>query len=98
MASKPAKGAAPRAPAQRGETPRAPERAEHPVYAREEIARVLAERERWTREELAEALARLGPRVMERGYRTASRDGGAPGGPTSSRAPPAASRAPRSAS
>jgi methylmalonyl-CoA mutase N-terminal domain/subunit len=42
-----------------GETPAAPQRAEHPVYAREEIARVLAEREAWTREDLAEALARL---------------------------------------
>jgi methylmalonyl-CoA mutase, N-terminal domain len=43
----------------RGETPDAPRKAEHPVYAREELARVLAEREAWTREELAEALARL---------------------------------------
>src|SRR5512138_514057 len=70
MASKPAKHVTPSAPTQRGETPRAPERAEHPVYAREEIARVLAERERWTREELAEALARLGPRRKE--FRTDS--------------------------
>jgi len=46
-------------PSRRGETPSAPERADHPVYSREEIARVLAERERWTREELAETLARL---------------------------------------
>jgi methylmalonyl-CoA mutase, N-terminal domain len=40
-------------------TPAAPERAEHASYARAEIARVLGERESWTREELAEALARL---------------------------------------
>ena len=41
------------------ETPAAPQQADHPVYAREEIARVLAERESWTREELEDALARL---------------------------------------
>jgi methylmalonyl-CoA mutase N-terminal domain/subunit len=46
-------------PPPRGETPDAPRKADHPVYARDEIARVLAEREAWTREELAEALARL---------------------------------------
>ncbi len=57
MASKPAKH--PKVAAPRGETPKAPERADHPVYAREEIQRVLAEREAWTREELAEVLARL---------------------------------------
>ncbi len=57
MASKPAKAAAAGAP--RGETPKAPAHAEHPIYAREEIARVLAEREAWTREELQEALSRL---------------------------------------
>src|SRR5512138_3709453 len=70
MASKPAKHVTPSAPTQRGETPRAPERAEHPVYAREEIARILAERESWTVGELAEALARLGPRRKE--FRTDS--------------------------
>jgi methylmalonyl-CoA mutase N-terminal domain/subunit len=42
-----------------GETPAAPQRADHPVYARDEIARVLAERETWTREDLSDALARL---------------------------------------
>jgi len=52
-----AKVQAPSAP--RHETPAAPEHAEHPSYASGEIARVLAERERWTREELAEVLARL---------------------------------------
>jgi methylmalonyl-CoA mutase N-terminal domain/subunit len=45
--------------ADHAETPSAPQRADHPVYAREEIARVLAERESWTREELADALARM---------------------------------------
>ncbi len=65
MASKPAKDLTSRAPERRGETPGAPERTDHPVYAREEIARVLEERERWTREELAEALARLQPRRPE---------------------------------
>jgi methylmalonyl-CoA mutase N-terminal domain/subunit len=40
-------------------TPALPDRAEHPTYAREEIQRVLAEREAWTREELADALSRL---------------------------------------
>ncbi|HEY6005214.1 MAG TPA: methylmalonyl-CoA mutase family protein [Anaeromyxobacter sp.] len=68
MASKPAKQAKTSAP--RGETPKAPERADHPVYARDEIARVLAEREAWTREELAEALARLPRRKKE--FRTDS--------------------------
>src|SRR5512138_814729 len=65
MASKPAKDVAKAAPARRGETPKAPDRADHPIYARDEIARVLAEREAWTREELGEALARL-PRRTER--------------------------------
>src|SRR5512138_236829 len=64
MASKPAKDVAKAAPARRGETPRAPDRAEHPIYARDEIARVLAEREAWTREELEDALKRL-PRRSE---------------------------------
>src|SRR5512142_1541972 len=65
MASKPAKDVAKGAPARRGETPKAPEHADHPIYARDEIARVLAERESWTRDELAEAIARL-PRRTER--------------------------------
>jgi methylmalonyl-CoA mutase, N-terminal domain len=59
MTSKPAKDAAAKRDAPRAETPRAPEHADHPIYGREEIARVLAEREAWTREELAEALAKL---------------------------------------
>jgi methylmalonyl-CoA mutase, N-terminal domain len=56
--------------ATRGETPSAPERAEHPVYARDEIARVLAEREAWTQGELADALSRLPRRRTE--FRTDS--------------------------
>jgi methylmalonyl-CoA mutase, N-terminal domain len=64
MASKPAKSAKAQPAAPRGETPKAPDRADHPVYARDEIARILAEREAWTRDELAEALARL-PRRKE---------------------------------
>ncbi len=64
MASKPAKHVAKGAPTPRGETPKAPDRADRPVYARDEIARVLAEREAWTREELADALSRL-PRRKE---------------------------------
>src|SRR5512147_2333720 len=65
MASKPAKHVAKGAPAPRGETPKAPDRADRPIYARDEIARVLAEREAWTREELADALARLPRRKAE---------------------------------
>ncbi len=38
MASKPAKDVAKAAPARRGETPKAPDRADHPIYARDEIA------------------------------------------------------------
>ncbi len=70
MASKPAKdlGAKPPEPP-RGETPRPPERADGPVYSRDEIARVLAEREAWTKEELGEVLAKM-PRRRE--FRTDS--------------------------
>ena len=62
MAQKALKEQAPAPP--RRETPEAPEHAEHPSYASEEIARVLAEREAWTQEEVAEVLARL-PRRKE---------------------------------
>jgi methylmalonyl-CoA mutase, N-terminal domain len=58
MRPKPAEPTAPPSPERRA-TPAAPEHADHPTYARDEVERVLAERERWTREELAEALARL---------------------------------------
>jgi methylmalonyl-CoA mutase, N-terminal domain len=51
-------------PSVRGETPAAPSRAEHPTYSREEIARALSARERWSQEELAEVLAKL-PRRKE---------------------------------
>ncbi|HEX9042096.1 MAG TPA: hypothetical protein VF838_13875, partial [Trebonia sp.] len=52
-------GCPPGVPSRRAATPAAPERADHPSYTTEEIARVVAARERWTEEELAEALARL---------------------------------------
>jgi methylmalonyl-CoA mutase, N-terminal domain len=70
MASKPVQRAKAKAAAPRGETPKAPERATHPIYSRDEIARVLAEREAWTREELAEVLAKLPRRKKE--FRTDS--------------------------
>ncbi len=44
-------------------TPSAPEHAEHRSYATAEIARVLSERDAWSREELGEALSRLPRRV-----------------------------------
>jgi methylmalonyl-CoA mutase N-terminal domain/subunit len=52
-------------PAAHHETPAAPEHADHAVYAAEEIARILAERDAWTREELTDALARLPRRRRE---------------------------------
>ncbi len=58
MRPKPAPAPAPPT-GERRPTPAAPDAPEHASYAREEIERVLAERERWTREELAEALSRL---------------------------------------
>ena len=64
MAQKALKEQAPPPSEARHETPAAPERAEHPSYSADEIAGVLAERETWTREELAEVLARL-PRRKE---------------------------------
>ncbi len=39
-------------------TPGAPEKAGQPLYSREELTRILAEREAWTARELAETLAR----------------------------------------
>jgi methylmalonyl-CoA mutase N-terminal domain/subunit len=59
MASKPAKPLEAKVATPRGETPQAPERADRPIFSREELTRVLAEREAWTREELAEVLAKL---------------------------------------
>jgi methylmalonyl-CoA mutase N-terminal domain/subunit len=46
-------------PTPRAETPAAPGPSSTPTFARDEVARVLAERESWTAKELAEALARL---------------------------------------
>ncbi len=70
MASKPAKDLAKPAPGGRKLTPAAPARAEHPLYSKQEIERVLAEREAWTEGELAEALSRL-PRRRD-GFQTDS--------------------------
>jgi methylmalonyl-CoA mutase, N-terminal domain len=56
-----AKRAEPRSGTRRP-TPAAPERAERPTYAREELERILAARDAWTKEELAEAVAKLPPR------------------------------------
>ena len=59
MAGKPAVESRPEVPGKpRTPTPTAPERAANPVYSREELSRVLAEREAWTARELAEVLAR----------------------------------------
>lgn len=59
MAGKPVAVPKPAAPAKpRKATPGAPSTAEHPVYGREELQEILAERESWTAGELAETLAR----------------------------------------
>ena len=63
--AKPAKELGPNPPSNRRETPAAPERADHPVYSREELERILAARETWTKGELEEVLTRL-PRRRER--------------------------------
>ncbi len=47
------------APSRRRPTPAAPAKADRPLYGRDEIDRILAEREAWTKEELAEVLAKL---------------------------------------
>src|SRR5512136_2534671 len=72
MATKPAhKSAPPSPPAKpRRPTPSAPMKAADPVYRREELARILAEREAWTAQELAEVLARAPRRKPE--FRTDS--------------------------
>jgi methylmalonyl-CoA mutase N-terminal domain/subunit len=65
MSTKPAKDLGqPGKPPQRGITPAAPGKADRPLYARDEIERIVAERETWTREELAEVLSKL-PRRRE---------------------------------
>jgi methylmalonyl-CoA mutase N-terminal domain/subunit len=60
MATKPAQKTPPQPEPGRPRrpTPPAPDRAADPVYRREELARILAEREAWTAQELAEVLAR----------------------------------------
>ncbi|HSB20404.1 MAG TPA: methylmalonyl-CoA mutase family protein [Anaeromyxobacteraceae bacterium] len=59
MASKAARDTqAHRPDPRRRPTPAAPEKAANPLYSREELARILAEREAWTAQELAETLAR----------------------------------------
>ncbi len=63
--AKAAKDLGAKRPSDRKETPAAPERAEHPAYAREELERILAARDSWTRDELEEVLAKL-PRRKER--------------------------------
>jgi methylmalonyl-CoA mutase N-terminal domain/subunit len=66
MGTKPAKDlekAGRRTP--RGMTPAAPEKADRPIYAREAIEKVLAERSSWSAEELADAMARLPRRHAE---------------------------------
>jgi methylmalonyl-CoA mutase N-terminal domain/subunit len=69
MATKPARKQKPAAPAPGGAhrkpTPAAPGKARDPVYRREELARILAEREAWTATELAETLARAPRRRAE---------------------------------
>jgi methylmalonyl-CoA mutase N-terminal domain/subunit len=65
MASKPAKDLESKPAPRRGTTPEPPGASDHPTFDRAEIARVLAEREAWTREELAEALAKLPRRRAE---------------------------------
>ncbi len=59
MAGKPAVESRPEVPLKpRTATPTAPDRAASPVYSRDELSRILAERESWTARELAEVLAR----------------------------------------
>ncbi|ABS26191.1 methylmalonyl-CoA mutase [Anaeromyxobacter sp. Fw109-5] len=60
--AKAAKELGPKEASNRKETPAAPERAEHPTFAREELERILAERESWTQGELAEVLGKLARR------------------------------------
>jgi methylmalonyl-CoA mutase N-terminal domain/subunit len=57
--AKTAKDLRPKVPAHHRPTPPAPERAERPTYAREELEHIVAARASWTEAELAEALARL---------------------------------------
>ncbi len=63
--AKAAKDLGPKHPTNRKETPAAPERADRPLVARDELERIVAARESWTRDELREVLARL-PRRREK--------------------------------
>ncbi len=66
MANKPAKKTPKAAPAGSHQpTPPAPERARDPVYRRDELQEILAERDSWTAGELAETLARAPRRRKE---------------------------------
>jgi methylmalonyl-CoA mutase N-terminal domain/subunit len=66
MASKPArKTPQPAAGGSRRPTPPAPGRAQDPVYRRDELQKILAERETWTAGELARTLARAPRRRAE---------------------------------
>ena len=60
--AKAAKDLGPKGPSSRKETPAAPERAERPTFAREELERIVAARASWTEGELAEVLAKLARR------------------------------------
>ncbi|WP_242344003.1 acyl-CoA mutase large subunit family protein [Anaeromyxobacter terrae] len=60
--AKAAKDLGQKAPTHRKDTPSAPTRAEHPTFAREELQRILAERESWTQGELSEVLGKLAHR------------------------------------
>ena len=68
MAHEPAKDVT--VPAGKGASPPSPERSAPVTFAREDLARIVAGREAWTREELAEVLERLPQRRPE--FRTDS--------------------------
>jgi methylmalonyl-CoA mutase N-terminal domain/subunit len=59
MASKPASKPAATSGPERSATPDAPAHADHATFSREELSAILAERDAWTREELAEAMGRV---------------------------------------
>ncbi len=60
--AKAAKDLGPKVSSTRKETPAAPERAERPTFAREELERIVAARASWTEGELAEVLGKLARR------------------------------------
>jgi methylmalonyl-CoA mutase N-terminal domain/subunit len=59
MASNPASKPTATSDPERSATPDAPAHAEHSTFSREELSAILAERDAWTREELAEVLGRV---------------------------------------